>query len=574
MITELHIENIAVIKKLTVDFKNGFSVLTGETGAGKSIIIDSVNLLLGARSAKELIRVGESTAFVSACFSALSERVKEELAALDVFPEEDGCLYIQRTLSADGKAQAKINGRSVPVTLLREAGKWLINIHGQHDNQQLLSSDRHISFLDAWAHTEKEMSEYAACYAEMVRLRKEIKEHTRDEREKETLTESLNLRITEIENAKLKQGEEEALVSKLERLQNIEKITRFCGVIYKNLFAGGENGVSAVELAKESLAALERLSDVFPDAEKAAQTISACVYDLTDIAQTAFDLTDGDVTDPEAELDRIQSRLDTIARLKRKYGESVAEILEYRENAKKQLSEIKNSDARIKELKQQLAAMIKKATECAARLTDKRTEYAARLSDKITEQLRYLDLEKAEFCVSVTPLVGENGVKRFSAHGCDDVEFLISANVGEPPKSLSKVASGGELSRVMLALKSVLADGDGVSTIIFDEIDTGVSGKTSQKIGIKLLELGSSNQVFSITHSAQIAAMGDTHYKISKTEVSGRNETSVKELDRAERADELSRIMGGIEITRTLMETANEMLDEAQSMRERIKSKK
>ncbi len=573
MITELHIENIAVIKKLTVSFKNGFSVLTGETGAGKSIIIDSVNLLLGARGARELIRTGESSALVSACFSDISERVKDELAALDVFPEEDGCLYIQRTLSSDGKTQAKINGRSVPSAQLRDVGRWLINIHGQHDNQQLLSSDKHIGFLDAWAHTECEIAEYAECYAEMVRLRKEIKEQTRDEREKETLTESLSSRISEIENAKLRAGEEESLTAKLDRLKNIEKISRYCTLLYKNLLAGGDGGVSAVELVKESIIALEKLSDVFPDAEKAAQTLSACVYDLTDIAESAYALTDGDMADPEAEIDRIQSRLDVISKLKRRYGDSVPEILEYKENAKKQLSEIKNSDAKIKELKVQLSAMLKKATECAAALTARRTEYAARLSEQITEQLRYLDLEKARFLVSVAPLESD-GVKRFSAHGCDEVQFLITTNPGEPPKPLSKVASGGELSRVMLALKSVLADSDGVDTIIFDEIDTGVSGKTSQKIGIKLLEIGISNQVFSITHSAQIAAMGDTHYKISKEEVDGRNETSVTELDRAERADELSRIMGGIEITKTLMDTANEMLDDAQMLRARIKNKK
>ncbi len=574
MISELHIENIAVIKKLTVDFKNGFSVLTGETGAGKSIIIDSVNLLLGARSARELIRNGESTALVSARFSDISFAVAAELEALDVFPEDDGCIYIQRTLSLDGKAQAKINGRSVPTSLLRDVGKLLINIHGQHDNQQLLSQDRHIGFLDAWAHTEALLGDYGKCYSEMVRLRKEMRELTKNEQEKEALAESLTLRINEIESAKLKIGEEESLTARLEKLKNIEKISRYCGEIYKNLSAGNENGASAIESVKQSAQALEKLGHVFPDAEKALERLQNCIYELSDISESAYALIDGETADPEAELDRVETRLDMIARLKRKYGETVAQVIEYKEDAKKQLDAIKNSDAKIKELKGELAVMIKKATECAEALTSRRIEYAKKLSDEITEQLHYLDLEKAQFSVSVTPLESENGAKRFSAQGCDSVEFLISTNPGEPCKSLSRVASGGELSRVMLALKSVLADSDGVSTIIFDVIDTGVSGKTSQKIGIRLLELGASNQVFSITHSAQIAAMADTHYKIAKSEVDGRNETFVTELSSESRVDELSRIMGGIEITETLKNTAREMLASADDYRNRIKSKK
>lgn len=574
MISELHIENIAVIKKLTVDFKNGFSVLTGETGAGKSIIIDSVNLLLGARSARELIRSGESSALVSACFTDIAEKTLSELEALDVFPEDDGCIYIQRTLNTDGKAQAKINGRSVPTSLLRDVGKLLINIHGQHDNQQLLSQEKHIGFLDAWAHTEELLDDYGKCYFEMVRLRKEMRELTKNEQEKEVLAESLTLRINEIESAKLKSGEEEALAAKLERLKNVEKISRYCSDIYKNLSAGNENGASAIESVKQSVQALEKLGQVFPDADKVIERLQNCIYELSDIAESAFSLIDGETADPEAELDRVETRLDVITKLKRKYGDTVEAVIEYKEDAKKQLDAIKNSDAKIKELKNELAVMIKKATECAERLTARRTEYAARLSKEITEQLHYLDLEKASFCVSVTALEGENGVKRFSAQGCDSVEFLISTNPGEPCKPLSKVASGGELSRVMLALKSVLADSDGVSTIIFDEIDTGVSGKTSQKIGIKLLELGTGAQVFSITHSAQIAAMGDTHYKISKSEVDGRNETSVTELSDEQRACELSRIMGGIEITETLMNTSKEMLSFASEYRSRIKNKK
>lgn len=574
MISELHIENIAVIKRLTVNFKNGFSVLTGETGAGKSIIIDSVNLLLGARSAKELIRNGEGSALVSACFTAMSDRTLASLAELDVFPDEDGSIYIQRTLNIDGRAQAKINGRSVPTALLREVGGILINIHGQHDNQQLLRTENHIVFLDAWAHNEGLICEYSEYYSEMVRLRRELRELTKNEREKADLTEALALKIKEIEGARLKSGEEEELVAKLERLKNSEKISRYCTEIYKTLSGGGEGGSSAIDYVKQARLALERLGSVFPDEAEALERLQSCIYELNDVAESAYSLLDGGSVDSEAEIDRIQSRLDMLSKLKRKYGDTVEAVIEYKENAQKQLDGIKNSDVKLKEIKSELSSMIKKATECAERLTARRTEYAMRLSESITDQLHYLDLEKARFSVSVNALEGENGVKRFSAYGCDEVEFLISTNPGEPCKSLSKVASGGELSRVMLALKSVLADSDGVNTIIFDEIDTGVSGKTSQKIGIKLLELGTSAQVFSITHSAQIAAMGDTHYKISKSEVDGRNETSITELKNDERVYELSRIMGGIEITDTLKNTAREMLSFASEYRSGIENKK
>lgn len=564
MITELHIENIAVIKKLTVDLHSGFSVLTGETGAGKSIIIDAVGLLLGARSARELIRNGETTALAEGVFSDIPEDVLKELEALDVYPEEDGCLYLRRTLNIDGKAQAKINGRSVPSSTLREVGKFLLNIHGQHDNQLLLSPEKHIGFLDAWAKTDTLIAEYTETYREMLRIRKEIRDCTKNAEDADYLTEKLTHDIEEISRAKLKNGEEEALNAKLDRIKNIEKISRYSSEIQNALavrYEGGDH--CATELITKAAEAVSKLSDTIPESESILQRLDFCICELKDIAESAAALTDGDVADPEAELDRIQNRLDLIARLERKYGDTVEQVLKYKEDAEKQLAGIQSSDNRIKELRAELQSAVKKATVKAEALTSKRREYAEKLSAEITEQLHYLDLEKAVFSVSVLPLETENGAKRFSAQGCDAVEFLISTNPGEPLKPLSKVASGGELSRVMLALKSVLADSDRVSTIIFDEIDTGVSGKTSQKIGISLAGLSKGCQVFCITHSAQIAAMADTHYKIAKNEVDGRNETSVTELTGEARVDEISRIMGGIEITETLRKTASEMIEAA-----------
>jgi len=474
--------------------------------------------------------------------------------------EEDGDLYIQRTLSADGRAQSKINGRSVPASILKDAGKLLINIHGQHDSQDLLNTEKHIDFLDASAHTEELIKEYKECYQELLRIRKELRTTSKSEQEIADRTDTLTFQIGEIDSAKLKAGEEEALLSKRERIKNIEKISRFATEIFSSLKGGCGNGSSAAEQIGVAISAAEKLEGVLPEQQKILERLEFCRYELQDIAETAEALTDGETADPEAELDRIETRLDLIARLEKRYGEDITKVLEYRENAARELSELKNNDKSVRKLKHELAEKIKEAQEKAEHLTKQRTEWAAKLSKEITDQLHYLDLEKASFCVSVTPLVSENGGKRFTPNGCDNVEFLITANPGEPMKPLSKVASGGELSRVMLALKSVLADGDGVQTIIFDEIDTGVSGKTSQKIGIKLRALGKKSQVFSITHSAQVAAAGDSHFKISKREVDGRAETSVKELSKFERVEELSRIMGGIEITDTLRKTAQEML--------------
>lgn len=566
MITELHIENIAVIKNLTVTFGEGFSVLTGETGAGKSIIIDSVNLLLGGRSTRELLRSGEVRALVSACFEGLSESLYKSLEEFDIYPEDDGRIYIVRTLSADGKTSSKINGRSVPLSVLRDAGRLLINIHGQHDNQLLLTPSKHIDILDSYAHAESALAEYTEKYESLAELRRRLKSSTRSEREKAELCDTLAYRISEIDNARLKPGEEEALTAKRDRIRNIEKVARYTTLIKRSL-TSGEGGVSASEQIRIASEAVERLSDILPDAAGIAERLNFCMYELQDISDIAESLSDEDISDPEAELDRIESRLEVISRLQSKYAPDIPGILSERERFARELDELKNSERTIESIKKELVCRAKEASACAQRLTQLRKEGAQRLSELVTEQLRFLDLEKVTFSVSVTEPEGEGGTLRFMPSGCDDVEFLIAANPGEPLKSLSKIASGGELSRVMLALKSVLADSDGVMTIIFDEIDTGVSGRTSQKIGLKLHDLSRDCQVICITHSPQIAATADAQYKISKKESMGRAETSVKALDTDERVEEISRIMGGIEITDTVRQTAREMLVNAHNQK-------
>ncbi len=563
LITELHIENIAVIKNLTVSLGKGFSVLTGETGAGKSIIIDSVNLLLGGRSARELIRSGEERALVSACFEELPPQTLRELEKLDIYPEEDGKIYIVRTLSSDGRTSSRINGRSVPLSVLREAGRLLINIHGQHDNQLLLTPSKHIDILDSYARTEGARAEYTEKYEALAELRRRLKAVSRSEREKAELSETLSRRISEIDGAKLKPGEEEALTAKRDRIRNIEKVARYSSLI-KRALTSGEGGMSASDQIRIASEAVEKLSDILPDAAGISERLDFCMYELQDISEIAESLADEEISDPEAELDRIESRLETISRLESRYGaDNIQGVLAERERLALELDELKNSERTVETIRKELGKKAKEASACAARLTEMRQAGADRLSELVTEQLRYLDLEKVTFSVSVSSTAGEDGTLKFTPSGCDEVEFLISTNPGEPLKSLSKIASGGELSRVMLALKSVLADSDGVTTIIFDEIDTGVSGKTSQKIGLKLHDLARGCQVICITHSAQIAATADTQYKISKRESMGRAETSVRELDPDERVEELSRIMGGLEITDTVRKTAREMLENA-----------
>ncbi len=562
MIHELHIENIAVIKALTLEPQKGFSVLTGETGAGKSIIIDSVNLLLGARSATELIRNGEEHASVSATFGELSQLTLDELARLDIYPDEDGQIFISRSISRTGKANARVNGQSVPVSTLREVGRLLINIHGQHDNQLLLTPTKHIDFLDGYARNSELVKKYSDMYAEMRELRKQLRQNTKSEKDTEELAELLAARINEIDSAKLKPGEEQALLEKRERIRNIEKTARYSKAAVQ-LLSGGD---SAVERIREAIDAVEMLSGVLSDAPKLCERLESCAVELRDVSETVAELIEDDIADPEAELDRIESRLEVINRLESRYGEDIAAVLETRRKAAEELDNLKNRDKVAEGIKKELNAKMKEATALVAQITENRTEYAERLSKLVTDELVYLDLEKAVFKVDVRPHLNDEGAVCFTPNGCDEVEFLISTNTGEPPKPLSKVASGGELSRVMLALKSVLSDSDGVGTIIFDEIDTGVSGKTSQKIGIKLSGLARACQVLCITHSAQIAAVADTQYKISKSEHDGRMQTEVAELDHDARVAEISRIIGGIEITEQVKNTAREMLEKARSL--------
>jgi DNA repair protein RecN (Recombination protein N) len=553
MLVSLHIENIAVIKKIDIDFNEGFTVLTGETGAGKSIIIDSINILLGARPSREIVRSGEETAVVSGLFCNISPANILSLSELGITPDEDGSIFIQRSISSDGRTSNKINGRTVSVSLHREVGSLLINIHGQHDNQKLLDVSKHIYYLDRYADNESLLEHYIKKYDNMESIKRQLSELYRDEDEKERAADMLRYQINDIDSANLKQSEENDLEAQKKRVQNIDKINKQAKTVYSSLYEG-DKGLSACQQIDLAINALKQIADIFDGFEEILDKLENYRYEIEDIAFRANDLLDDDISDPLIILDKIESRLDTISKLKRKYGATTTDILNFREKAAVELEDIEMADEKIHDLNASLKETEGEATEYADRLSECRRTAASSLSDKITAELAFLEMSKVCFSVNVcrVPL---------SRIGGDEVEFMISANPGEPLKPLGKIASGGELSRVMLAIKSVLADREHTQTLIFDEIDTGISGKISHKIGIKLKQISGLSQVICVTHSAQIATLAHNHLYISKSEHNGRVETTVTSLDYDERVKEIARIIGGLEITESLLETVTEMLN-------------
>lgn len=560
MLSSLHIENLAVIRSADIDFETGFTVMTGETGAGKSMIIGAINLLLGEKASKDAIRSGEEKAVVSGLFRSLSGEALKTLNDLGLSADEDGNLLLQRTVSADGRTQSRLNGRTIPLSMQKEIAEKLVNIHGQHDTQTLMNSSTHLSFLDSFADDGEALAEYGKLYENWTSLRKKIGELTKNDLEKERMIELLKYQISDIDAVKPVEGEDDELTAKKKKIMNGEKIRKQASVIYRALYEN-EKGLSASDLIGKAISAAEAISDYLPDAADTIEKLRVYRCELSDIGQSAGVLLDEDEEDADSALDKIESRLNDISKLKRKYGATIGAILEYRERAKKELNEIEISEETLDELNNELAETEKFLTAAAERLTGIRRKAAALLEKQMTEELVFLEMEKVRFSVSILPVHGENGIG-FRKNGADEVEFLISANAGEPLRPMSKIASGGELSRIMLAIKSVEAGKEQPETMIFDEIDTGVSGKTAQKIGIKLRLLAEHGQVLCVTHSAQIAAVAHRQDLIRKGEIDGRTETEVIPLDREGRIRELARIMGGAQITEKLLSTAEELLSE------------
>jgi len=554
MIKSLHIENIAVVKRLDIDFDSGFTALTGETGAGKSIIIDSLNLLLGSRADKELIRSGEDKALASAVFGEIGEECKALLRELEIDSDGDE-IQLSRSLSYSGSS-AKINGRAVTLSMLREVSQRLFGIHGQNDNQQLLDPVNHIRLVDSYAANAELLSRYSEKYREILNIRVEIDSARRDMAEGARLCEILKFQINDIDSVKPKPNEEAELEELVARLSSVEKINK-CRQLIDKALRGGEHG-GAIYLVDRAKSASDTVAESMPDATALSQRLSDIKYELEDIAAEMSALTDFCDENPSAKLDKAQSRLEAIAKLKRKYGGTVEEVLSFRADAVARLDALENAESHRDELEKRLKVACAEADEICAVLRERRRGAALGIAESVVETLKFLDMPKVRFEVSVTPS------REFLPSGKDTVEFMLSANPGEPLMPIAKIASGGELARIMLALKTVLNQLDGINTVIFDEIDTGISGKTSRKVGIKLKEIGKGAQVICVTHSAQIASLAENHFYISKRERDGRTETELTRLDREARVSEIARILGGIDITDAQRAAAREMLDEGE----------
>lgn len=559
MLISLHIENVAVIKKLDIDFDNGFTVLTGETGAGKSIIIDAINLLLGSKADRELVRTGETSAMISGLFGGLTDAALSALDGAGVYPDDDGNILIQRTVFQDGRSQIKINGRSVTLSVLRSVTPSLVSIHGQSDTAAIAEPEKQLELIDIYASNTELLANYKEKYARLEELRSKIAEIKRQQEERDRLVEILKYQIKDIDSLAVHDGEEEELIDKKVKIKNSEKITKNAGFVFKAL-KGSEKG-SVAFLLDRSIAALEQLSDVIPAFADYALTLRDMLYKAEDIGEEVYAVIEDMDTDPTETLNKIESRLDKISKLKRKYGLTVADVLAFRDNAAAQLETLENSDELLRVLTAEENAVYTEALSVAEKLHSSRVIAARSIEASVKETLEFLDMPKVVFFTSVREeRDGER--KALYKDGYDKIEFYISANKGADAQPLGRIASGGELARIMLALKSAIADKDGISTVVYDEIDAGVSGKTARKIGIKMLSLAKSSQLFCVTHSAQIASLADTHLLIKKREVDSKTEAGVTLLDKAGRIAELSRILGGIDITAAQRGAAEDMLNE------------
>ena len=556
MLESLHIENIAVIKSVDIDFSRGLCVLTGETGAGKSLLIDSVVCLTGGRVSRDLIRAGEDKALVSALFSPPEGELAAALSELGIDLPEGDSLLLQRVLTRDGRSTARINGRAVTQSILREAGELLINIHGQSDNQKLMQASAHRALLDDYAQDGDELALYRELYGEWKAVRDEMAGLRRDVAERIRLREMLEFQIKDIDAAKLRAGEEEKLTERRDKLLHLEKINRQVSLACRALCDGEK--ATVVALCDRAEGALTSIAGIIPECDELIERIGAIRAEAEDIAERVREFADEDVGDPTAELDKLEGRLDTISRLGRKYGIGVEAILQFREEAAARLMAIDTADVRIEELEREEEGLRKRLADRAAELTEIRRSAAKALSRAVQEALAFLDMPKVRFEVAVKPAA------EFGAYGRDEVEFLLSANPGEPVGPMVGIASGGELSRIMLAIRSVLNERYGVPTAIYDEVDTGISGRTARKVGIKLATIAKASQVVCVTHSAQIGSLADAHYVIEKKEtVSGgetRAETSVRRIEEADRVEEIARILGGLDVTDSQRAAARELI--------------
>lgn len=552
MLTNLYIENIAVIEKTAIDFGDGLNVLTGETGAGKSIIIDSINAILGSRTSKDLIRNGCESAFVSAEFSDPCEKALETLRGYG-FEDEDGTVLLQREFSLSGKGKCRINGRPATAAVLRAVGVYLINIHGQHESYELMSPELHINYIDKLGRLSEDIKSYQEAYKKYRSLKSELDKAKYDEAERERRVDLLSYQVNELERAELYEGEYEELLEQRMMIENREKIASALSEV-REFLNGGDESDGAIQSLENACDSINGITSVYQDAESIAQRLQNAVYEIEDCYNEVVALSDDAESEADS-LEEIEDRIDLIHRLGRKYGSTIGEMLEFLEKARGELEYLEKYEENREALAQECKDAYNEAKALAESLSDKRREVAKRFASQVREEMSYLDMPNVE-------LVVRQDRCELDSNGCDSIEILISANPGEAPKPVAKIASGGELSRMMLAIKNVLADTDDIDTLIFDEVDTGISGSASQKVGLKLKEVSKSRQVLCVTHQAQIAALADSHFKIAKTVSGGKTYTGVTLLDHEGRRSELARIIGGVEITKATLDYAEELLSQ------------
>ena len=555
MLELLHIENIAIIEAADIEFAPGFNALTGETGAGKSIVIDSLSAVLGQRTSRELIRTGAEKAFVSAAFSGMAPELTEELG---IQPEADGTLLLQREIQTDGKNVCRVNGRPVTVGQLRALGARLLNIHGQHDGQQLLDEEQHIVYLDSFGRVESFAITYAEKYKNFTDIRRQIGALQMDEAEKARRVDTLQYQIEELRRAKLTPGEEEELTARRGMLRNAEK---FLGAVAGADYAlngddSGGGALSALRQAQDALGGVRHLDDAFG---QLYERLGEAYSEVYDIAATVEDKR-GELDVSPGELDRVESRMDLLYRLKKKYGATVEDMLDYQARCEAELAQIEDAGDMLVRLEQALSKAEEETRQAAQALSDARKAAADRLTAQILAELQQLDMGKIRFAVDFAE-------KPLDSDGMDAVRFLMSANVGEELRPIHKIASGGELARIMLAMKNVLSEQDHVGTMVFDEVDTGVSGRAAQKVAEKMARISRRKQVLCVTHLPQLAAMADTHFSVEKGERGGRTYTEVRRLDREQRRRELARLTGGSHVSQTMLDGAEELLVQAEKFR-------
>ena len=560
MLSLLHIENIALIQSADIRFEPGFNVLTGETGAGKSIVIDSIGAVLGERTSRELIRTGAKSALVTAVFTQVPPLPWLEENG---FPTGEEELLLQRELQGDGRNVCRIDGKLVTVAQLRELGRQLLNIHGQHDGQQLLDPASHLGYLDQFGGCQPLLEDYQVAYRRWHDIRREMDKLQMDEAERSRRVDTLNYQIQELERAQLKAGEDEELSARRTLLRSAGKLME---AVQSAEFAlsGDEDRDGACSLIAQAEGEVQGVSSISPELSELSEKLTALRCAADDAADTLRDLSRSFDFSP-GELDQVEERLDLLYRLRKKYGPTVEDMLAYLDRCRKELDQIQYADDTLARLEKDLKKAQKEAARRGEVLSQARREAAGALQARVQEELRQLDMPKVQFQTEFTPKGGEAGMDET---GLDEVQFLMSANLGEALKPIQKVASGGELARIMLALKNVLAEGDQIGTLVFDEVDTGVSGRAAQKVAEKMAQVARGKQVLCVTHLPQIAAMADTHFSVQKGEREGRTYTRLERLDRSQRREELARLIGGASITPSLLESAEELLRQAEQQKQ------